>query len=668
MKIQPRLTRLLLIALLLLAAALLSACPEGEGTGFDIRGKVISKDGKALARIEVGAVLASEVNGKPDDTAVRPAYRTITDNLGAFRIVVATGSRSTLYYVFTFDPVYRNQASGGMVLARQFPTRKELSSASAVTTGSSKLVEFKLENALSVQDKVGIPMRDGVELAATVVLPEKKGKYPALLVRTPYGRRDSWDYASLAREDYAVVLQDVRGRHDSGGEDMAFVDDAWGKLQDGYDTIEWIARQDWCDGNVGTIGASAMGIAQNLAAGAAPPHLKAQVIIAAAASLYHDAAYVNGVLRAEQVENWLDPNDWDERNLAAVREHPLYDSYWRALNLDERPEVKFPPAIYIGGWYDTFAEGTLRGYHLRAKKIPQDKLADTYLVMGPWSHATMFSNATGDIQLPASAARDFVPDVLAFFNHYLKGAKNAFGEGYPKVQYYVLGSLAKDEEGAPGNFWMTAPSFPPKAADGALFLAPNGELLGAQPDTRVHTVALKFDPASPVRTKGGRNLSISAGPADQRELEDPDKGVISFTTVTLGKPMAIVGPVSVQLNMASTEIDADISVRLCDVYPDGTSFLLLDSNARMSLLSPFTASRKIAPNKLYNVQVDLGDIAYIFNTGHCLRIDLAASNYPRFGLNPALLRKPANIAISVGSDNPSVLHLPVAEELLKNAR
>jgi predicted acyl esterase len=663
-----RRTNLIALAALFLLVSLLSGCPGGKATP-DLRGKVVSaEDGKALARVQVGAVLAGNVKGKSSGASVRPELFTVTDNLGGFRIVIPSGSRGGRYIVFTYDPAYRNLASGGVELAGQFPTHEELARATAVSVGSSSLVEFKLKRALKVDETVSIPMRDGVKLAATVVLPEKVGKYPALLVRTPYGRDDSWDYTALAREDYAVVLQDVRGRHDSGGEDMAFVDDAWGKLQDGYDTIEWIAKQEWCNGSVGTIGASAMGIAQNLAAGAAPPHLKAQVIIAAAASLYHDAAYPGGVLRAEQVENWLAPDDWDESNLAAVHEHPFYDDYWRALNLDERAKLNFPPAIYIGGWYDTFAEGTLRGYNLRRKKIADDTRADTYLVIGPWSHMTMFSATTGEIQLPSSAARDFVPDVLAFFNHYLKGVKNAFGEGYPKAQYYVLGSLAKDEAGSPGNYWMTAPGFPPKAADGVLFLSPNGELTGAQPGRREHSVSLQFDPANPVRTKGGRNLSITAGPADQRELEDPEKGVISFTTMPLSRPMAIAGPVTAQLNLATSAADADISVRFCDVYPDGTSFLLLDASARMSLPPPFTVPRKIAPNTFYSVQVDLGNIAYIFNAGHSLRVDLAASNYPRFGMNPALASKRANITLSVGSDKPSVIHFPVAEELLKSAR
>jgi predicted acyl esterase len=88
----------------------------------------------------------------------------------------------------------------------------------------------------------------------------------------------------------------------------------------------------------------------------------------------------------------------------------------------------------------------------------------------------------------------------------------------------------------------------------------------------------------------------------------------------------------------------------------------------MSLPPPFTTPRKIAPGKFYSVQVDLGNIAYIFNAGHSLRVDLAASNYPRFEVNPELVRARANITVSVGSDKPSVINFPVAEDLLRNAR
>ncbi len=663
--------RLLIIAFACALAAALNACQSANGPKDEIRGKVVSSiSGKPLARISVGAVPVDAARRATRKAAIHPVIRTVTDNLGAFRLVIPKDAPlADAYYVFTFDPVYKNEASGKAKFAGQFPTLPELNEAKPVKPGDARLVEFKLEYALRMQEAVRIPMRDKVELIATVALPEKEGKYPAIIIRTPYGRESSMDYAALAREDYAVVIQDVRGRNESGGEAMAFVNDGWCTLCDGYDTVEWAARQPWCDGSVGSIGASAMGIAQNLMAGAAPPHLKAQVIIAAATSLYHDAAYPGGVLRKEQVEEWLNSNDWDELNLKTMKEHPFYDSYWETLDLGIRSKVKFPPAIYIGGWYDTFAEGTLRGYNIRRKTAVNKDASDTYLMMGPWSHLTMFGAATGEVQLPANAARDFIPDVILFFDHYMKGEDNIFNGGYPAAQYYVLGNLAKAEEDPVGNFWVTAGAFPQKSQEAVLFLAPEGALLPLLPDKREHTVSLRFDPSAPVRTRGGRNLTITAGPADQQSLEDGE-GVISFTSSAISKPMPVAGAVKAQLTLATEASDADISMRLCDVYPDGTSFLVLDASARMSLPAPYTKPRKILAGKSYTVQVDLGSIAYVFNAGHSIRIDLAASNYPRFEMNPTLaaLGKPVKIRVSLGSDAPSTIHFPVREELLEDAR
>ncbi len=653
-------------AALAVSLILLTGCQPASGGGLpEIRGRIVSAEtGEPLARIPVAVVTRASLQAIPDDSAVTPQAKSVSNNLGEFRIVIPPHlGKATQVYVFTAAPLYRNRASGGVELAGQLPTKRELAAASTVSVHRKTGVSFELELAFAVNEDVRVPMRDGVELAATVVQPKDARLHPAILLRTPYGREATGDYAALAREGYVFVSQDVRGRYGSGGEALAFVDDAWGQLQDGYDTVEWIAAQEWCDGNVGTIGASALGITQNMMAGAAPPHLKAQVIIAAATSIYHDAVYVGGVLRESQVEGWLSGHDWDPENLKIAREHPYYDDYWQALDLTSRGEVAFPPAIYIGGWYDTFAEGTLRGYDLRRHNARHGAPDDTYLIMGAWTHNGMFAAASGDVALPPQAERKLIPDIISFFAHYLQGEDNRFAESSPPVQYYVMGAL--NESGAPGNFWMAADDFPPEGSQARMFLAPEGRLLPLLPQAREYSVELTFDPGNPVLTRGGRNLTIPAGPADQREVEKRSD-VISFTTDPLTHPMPIVGLVSTQITVATEADDADISVRLSDVYPDGTSFLLLDGSARMSLPAPYEKPRRITRGKFYQVPVELGHTAYIVNAGHRLRIALAASNHPRFELNPLLVKKvtPTVLHIQLGADNPSSLQFPVCEDLL----
>src|ERR1700746_3649934 len=124
---------------------------------------------------------------------------------------------------------------------------------------------------------VSVPMRDGVVLRADILLPIAEGKFPALIYRTPYGKhfalREYKTFQKAVARGYAVVVQDVRGRYASDGEFVAYQNEG----RDGYDTIEWTAKQPWCDGNVGTFGLSYPGAVQWLAAVENPPHPKATV-------------------------------------------------------------------------------------------------------------------------------------------------------------------------------------------------------------------------------------------------------------------------------------------------------------------------------------------------------------------------------------------------------
>ena len=168
---------------------------------------------------------------------------------------------------------------------------------------------------------VMMPMRDGKRLATDIYLPVGAGPFPVLLMRTPYGRaqmgRDASRGYTAAR--VAVVSQDMRGRFDSEGENLPFIGCGWGEHCDGLDTIEWLRRQSWCDGKIGTLGGSAGGITQSLLAGTSPKGLAAQYIVVAAASLYGDAAYIGGALRKSQVEEWTLKNRFDTTALDIMR-------------------------------------------------------------------------------------------------------------------------------------------------------------------------------------------------------------------------------------------------------------------------------------------------------------------------------------------------------------
>lgn len=650
----------------LLLTALTLSCQNPGGVEPRIKGKVLDAEtGQPLPHIEVGIARWDNIRRMDPHAPIKPEKTTLSDNFGNFSIYASRNQRPPgSVLVFTADELYENQAYPKVSFSSRYPTPAQVQHRAApVSTGSHPDVTFLLRLAVRIEEPVMIPMRDGTELAATVYLPKEEGRFPAILLRTPYGRESLREYAWLAREGYAVVAQDVRGRGDSGGENLPFVADGWGKLQDGYDTVEWIPQQDFSDGNVGTAGGSALGIVQNLMAGAAPPHLKAQVIAVAAMSIYADAAYPGGILRKSQVEGWTEKNKFDPETQRIIQAHPLYDDYWKQLDMAQRIGEVDVPAIYIGGWYDTFAEGTIKAYRLRRHQAGPGARKNTYLVVGPWTHGAVFSDRVGELQYPPPAKRDLTPDLLKFFDYYLKG-EGDFPQKYPPVQYYVMGDLTNPK--APGNFWALAKDFPPPTEKAVLFLGSEGGFSAELPPDEEHFVSFTFDPADPVPTTGGRNLNISAGPADQQPVEKR-QDVIVFTTDTVKQPLPIVGLVRAVLKVKTSGKDADVSVRLSDVYPDGTSFLLLDASGRLSMRPPYTKKTPVRSGVVYPLEVELGHIAYVVNTGHRLRLALAGSNYPRFALNEEASPdgKPITIQVSVGRENPSYVELPVYQELLK---
>ncbi len=168
-----------------------------------------------------------------------------------------------------------------------------------------------------------VPMRDDTKLATDVYLPaDWKMPMPVLLKRTPYNKNtDDVDFARVAaRHGYAFVIQDMRGRFASEGEDhIVFHNDGWGKRRDGHDTLNWIAEQPWCNGRVATFGGSARGITQNMLAPGAPDVLKAQHVGVAFSNMYTQAAYQGGSFRKALVENWLGGNHFHPKSLEVFR-------------------------------------------------------------------------------------------------------------------------------------------------------------------------------------------------------------------------------------------------------------------------------------------------------------------------------------------------------------
>lgn len=472
---------------------------------------------------------------------------------------------------------------------------------------------------------VMIPMRDGVRLATDIYLPEDEGAWPVMLSRTPYGRTRHREGARTPNRQVRVI-QDMRGRFDSEGTDTLFLTDGHGELQDGYDTIEWLADQQWCDGHIGTVGGSAGGITQYMAASSAPPHLSCCTPQVATPSLYHYAAYPGGVLRKAMVETWLTNNEFDPQNLQRVYENPSYNEMWEQVDMLAVAEEVNVPMIHRGGWWDCFQGGNIAGFEALQERGAEGALGKQFLIMGPWVHGC---RVQGELEFPQNAARSPFQSMRDFRMEYLYGQETGI-QDRPHAYYYVMGACG--EADAPGNFWRSTDTWPPEAERTPLYLWENGGMsTNIQPTNS--SLSYEYDPADPVPTVGGANLVLPKGPADQREVERRDD-VAVFTTGPVQQPMEVTGHIRAILRVSTDAPDTDFSVRLTDVYPDGRSMLLCDGIRRLRYHQSFEQPHMVPPGEIVELEVDLWSTSIVFNAGHSIRVAVTSSNYPRFSANP----------------------------------
>jgi uncharacterized protein len=479
---------------------------------------------------------------------------------------------------------------------------------------------------------VMIPMRDGYILPADIYLPKDWNgeKLPCLLLRCPGGRKAlPWvGYSSLTLFGYAVVMQDTRNALDHEGKTAPFITDGWGALQDGYDSIEWLAKTSYSNGKIGTLGFSAVGCTQMLLAPSAPPSLKCQYIGVGAGSIYHHAIFPGGQLLKNQVEGWLGAYSKDTGVLGYVTAQPYYNRFWEQLDsVKAAGNIKAPGFLY-GGWYDTFLQGTLDSFVSRQYQGGEGAKGQQKLLIGPWTHWWPMSSKLGDFTVPQegfSATADMSPQ--RWFDHYLKGIENGVDQ-LPAVTYYVMGPF--DGSSSSGNVWKTANDWPVPSTETSFYLS-KGQKLNVDKAQGSAVYAFSSDPRDPIPTLGGRNLFLDAGPIDQQPIEER-KDVQVFTTEPLEKDLEITGRVIAQLFVTSSVADADFVLRLTDVYPDGRSILIADGLHRTAIQSAHVKKWSHLETPC-EIEIDLASTSIVFAKGHRIRLSVGGSNYPRYEVN-----------------------------------
>ncbi len=479
---------------------------------------------------------------------------------------------------------------------------------------------------------VMIDMRDGARLATDLYMPdgyspdEHPDGVPVVLIRTPYNKEkpvDIWSSCVLGN-GYALAIQDMRGYYGSAEAGRG------PSSQDGYDTIEWLAAQPWCNGKVGMIGFSHLGAAQYEAAVTAPPHLACTIPAQAPGNYYTDSYYQTVFRKADAETLW--------RGAVTSRTAMLLRTRIRRQQTSRIEQFR-TPMLHSAGWYDFYKEGAVEMFRACQRDGGPGARGNQKLLIGPWGHGVLQEQDPGQplklpggLAYPPNAKLDWEGEVwLPWYDYWLKGEPTGVMDE-PAVRYYLMGDV--DDPDAPGNEWVEADDFPPPSVPVPYYIHPDRTLGTAPPAARDEAISYKYDPADPVPTVGRSNIRIPVkGPYDQREVEGrPD--VLVFTTPVLDAPLEIVGQVRAKLWASSDRKDTDFTAKLTDVYPDGRSMIFLDGIVKARYRNTYLEEELLEPARAYEFDVDLGYIAIVLAPGHRLRLAISSSNFDRFDINP----------------------------------
>lgn len=523
------------------------------------------------------------------------------------------------------------------------------------------------------------------------------GRLPVILWKTPYNehklRGSTQRYAIEAvKRGYAFIVQSERGRYLSEGSYEIL-----GKPQtDGYDTLSWIAAQGWSNGRVGTLGCSSSAEWQLALAAQNHPAHAAMVPMAAGAGIgkvgrFHEQGnwYTGGVPRnlffvwLYGVDNPLRaqlPADLDEpmrariaqyNDLAAtkpkvewskqIRHLPVdamlsdlgeppatFESFigrtpadpaWRAGGLYHDDMGWGVPALWFNSWYDVSIGPNLELFnHARAAGTDREASDNQYVVIAPGTHcayaklgpkAVVGEREMGDTSFDVDGA------VFGWFDRWLKGDARAFPASTPHVRYFAMGE----------NRWKSAEQWPPKAAKPMRFYLRSGaaanSLFG---DGRLDTAKpaaekpdrFRYDPLNPVPTVGGGDCCnggiVIPGAFDQRGVE-ARHDVLVYTSDPLEAPLDVAGFVDTVLNISSSAKDTDFAVKLVDVAPDGTAWIIGDTIFRARYRDGFDKPAALTPGQVYTLKPTPIATSLRFDKGHRIRIEVTSSNFPKFVRN-----------------------------------
>jgi putative CocE/NonD family hydrolase len=548
-------------------------------------------------------------------------------------------------------------------------------------------MDRRLEDAdIIVKRDVRIPMRDGVTLSADLYRPRMDQPVPGIVMRTPYGKTGTEHHERSMRwaaRGYAVVMGDVRGRGDSEGEFIPYVNDG----VDGYDVIEWLADQPWCDGRIGTSGGSYLGRIQWLTALEKPPHLEAMISIVTPSDPFvewptgvptpHHVCWLyltsGRVMQNVQVIDWeriywhlplITMDEQTGRTIPHWKEelaHTELDAWWRKIAYQERYAELDLPVLHLSGWYDDEQVGTPLNY-MGMKKAGRN---NQKLVMGPWPHQINRSTRLGDLDFGPSSLIDLDDLQCSWFDYWLKGEANGMMEE-PPVSIFVMGE----------NVWRQEKDWPlPQTNWTPYYLNSGGKansrfgdgrLTLSSPQADCPADHFQYDPANPVPFITEMTSHQIGGPDDYSAIERRDD-VLVYDSGVLEEAIEVTGPIRVRLFAATSSVDTDFTAKLLDVRPSGFAQRLTDGIVRARYREGMERSSLINPHQVYEYEIDCWNTSHLFQKGHRIRLEISSSAFPKYDRNlntgaplgQTTEMKVAEQTIYHDAERPSALILPV---------
>ncbi len=511
-------------------------------------------------------------------------------------------------------------------------------------------------------DDIWIPMRDGELLQADVYIPDGVTNGEVVLIQTPYNK-NFFSFGlpmgvgtDLDDQPFIWVVVDWRGFYGSSDADLSDFE----RGEDGYDICEWITEQSWHGDRIGTWGPSALGSVQYHTAREEHPNHTCAVPMVNTGAQSYEAYYYGGVLEEARLFQ-LDALGYGLSPL--VLSNPYDNLLWQvAKDGSYFPSEIHIPTLQIGGWYDHAIDAMI-DFYKDSRNVADPAVRDEqWLLVGPWVHggtgvAYVGSAIQGELVYDNA---EFKSDSMAwdFLNYYLLDADNGW-EDTDFITYYELGG---------NNVWHTSNADDISAAETNLLYLDNDGKLGSS--NGVSSSSFISDPSNPSPTIGGATLSedLEQGPFDQSSLDTrPD--IVTFETAVLTDQVAVTGRISLRLYIECDQPDADIAIRLVDVYPDGRNMLITDGIKRLRFRNNEYAEEDevfMTPGEVYTVDIDLPFTNYTWLAGHAIKIYVSGNHASRFNVNLQDGGEMyvdgegniANIIVHHTSAYPSVITLP----------